>query len=686
MPNKKKVLWHLPYGIVGGVETLYATIIRNMDDEFNHYITCHALIKTWTCTHYTGMATISLFTNAQDLKDVIEGIDPDIIIGTHGLVLYSALDLLQKKYPVIEVVHGSHVWSEHNVHMPKKYTKHIVCVSKSAERVYLENSNFDIPTSIIINGVDPKVFYPRKMFNPSARVIAYFGRFLEEDKKILKILQAFRSLGTQHAKLYLIGGTPYEIVALRRQVVKLGLQDSVKLFEHTSAPEEYYKEVDLVTVRSEAEGYCNVVAEAMASDVPVVCYNFGGILEHVEPGTVAVADTQAMYARLLVEVFKDARLRQRMIEKGRKFVNTIGNAKVTSRQYIGLINTVLAQPDINETIPSLRSAYKKISLPFVGAAMLRYSGHTVGVVNPGWQGIATATAGCTDVVVPWNANPRMLMTNILKHTPRAILFSGGSPGFSETAKLINKSFPSIPIYGYYHGGMSHFSFSGGTYGQGERSAFLEMLALNKSGIYRKIAVSSPGLEELGLQMGYRLQFTGNFFKEARIEQTVDKGAGVQIGNFNRHLDHKHTSIGLAAGMLVPGAHTHILKSSYAVPLIDYSRVTIHDEMSQDVLYKLYSKMDVCLQMSFIETFNISVMEIWSLGVPVIVGPGNHVLYSENSILKRLCLVEDHTNPVVVADRIERVLENRSAVVSLQYQQLSRLNNESKTRWEEFFDG
>ena len=277
------------------------------------------------------------------------------------------------------------------------------------------------------------------------------------------------------------------------------------------------------------------------------------------------------------------------------------------------------------------------------------------------------------------------MKNIIRHKPKHILFSGGCPGFRDTAKKIRSKYPQYPISAFYHGGASHFSFAGGIYGQGERDALLEMINAQKVGIYDKIAVASTGLAEVGKKVGIKMEFTGNVFNlNTNVRKKNTTPGQMNIGNFNRHLDHKHTSIGLAAAMLVPNANIHMLSCSYKLPFIDYSKVTFYREMSQDMLYDLYQKMDVCLQMSFIETFNISVLEMWSLGVPVVLGPGNYIFYRDNVDLRHLAYVPDHTNPVEVAKRIRLCAENREEVVRLQDKELEKLNTGSISRWKEFF--
>lgn len=679
----KKIIWHLPYAIVGGVETLYATILKFMANKpgLEHYVTCHTVIKNWVQVKYKGLAKIFPYSGITDLANAIKTIDPHLVMGTHGMTLYHALEIAGK-YPVIEIVHGSHVWVEHNSKMPKDWTKHIVCVSKSALQTYLISSKVPRDTSIIINGVDTTIFYPRKHFQPVARNIGYFGRFLEEDKHLEKMIDAFRSIGNTPAKLYLIGGSPVDIVRLKRYVKKKSVINPVKFFAHAEEPQKFYEELDMCTVRSQAEGYCNSAAESLASGTPLVCYNFGGILDHVPDGCIVVGKSQAEYASKLLQVFKDDNLRRTMRQKGLEFVKEEGNARIMADRYYELINSYVSPMKT-----------KKVEIPFVGECVVSEAAtdpdtflktkKIVGVFTPYWHGIAKATKMVTNAYVHWDSDYKKIVSRIIKQSPDAVLFSGLPEGFAQAAELLRNKKPHLPIYAYYHGGASHFSFSGGIYGAGERKALEHIIALAHKKVFNKIAVSSPGMEEVGKANNIPFVFCGNLISET-IPGSAAVLPGFHIGNWNRHLDHKHTSIGIAAANLIERAKVHMLECPYRIPFLDYSKVRFYKEMSEQELYQKYRQMSVNLQISFIETFNISVLEMWACGTPVILGPGNYVFIKDDPYLKEMCYVEDHTNPQKVAEAIKIVQYERKNVVSGIKKSLKSLLTETKARWFYFF--
>lgn len=658
----QKIIWHLPFGMIGGTETLYATILKYIG-SYENYITCHESILTWCQEKFEGRAKVRTFTDYNSLATVIDKIKPNLIIGTHGKTLYKALECTKSEYPIIEVVHGSHVWSEHNVNMPKNWTQHVVCVSKSAERTYLANTKENIPTSVIINGVDTEIFQRVQGIRVEAKTIGYIGRFMETDKHITKILDAVKDI--HGARVHLVGGNETEIIRLKHHARFLKMNDRVNLAGHTDRPENHYEHLDLFTVRSEAEGYCNSAAEAMACGVPMVCFNFGGIIEHAPAGAIAVANNQSEYVKKLKEVYNDYDLRSKMVETAYEFITHEGNALVMVEKYRELISKVLS---IEKSILPRNFAVKSVIKRPV-----------VGVCNLSWQGIATATKSVCDVVMGPKKMVGETVKEILSQEPRAVLLSGWCPGFKDIAKMLQGK---VSVYAYYHGGPSHYSFQRGLFGKEESAAFQEIIDLVKLGVIKKIAVSSPGFAEVLKSCGIPAEFCGNLLETHR-ERIGNPLGGIHIGNWNRHHDHKHTTIGLAATQLIKDAEVHCLRGAPRVPGLTV-KVNEYPEMVQHQLEEKYSQMTVNLQMSFIETFNISVMEMWSCGRPVVLGPGNFEMVKDSDLLDHV-MCWDHTNPVALAKTIKHCIAVADHIIPLQFARLKRLNTESGERWARFFE-
>jgi glycosyltransferase involved in cell wall biosynthesis len=92
-----------------------------------------------------------------------------------------------------------------------------------------------------------------------------------------------------HARLMLVGrGLNDENLALKNRLQELGISKNVVLYGESSAIEEVYPAFDVMCSSSVAEGFPNVVAEAMLSELPCVATNTGNTRKLLEGVGVVV--------------------------------------------------------------------------------------------------------------------------------------------------------------------------------------------------------------------------------------------------------------------------------------------------------------------------------------------------------------------------------------------------------------
>lgn len=149
---------------------------------------------------------------------------------------------------------------------------------------------------------------------------------LEWKKGYEYALQAVRLLKDMgiRCEYHIVGGGNYlEAVAFARH--QLGLEDVVDLLG-AQPREEVRKQMlwaDVFLHAAVSEGFCNAVMEAQAMKLPVVCTDADGLLENVadgETGFVVPRRNPKALAEKLALLAKDALLRQRMGEAGRRRV------------------------------------------------------------------------------------------------------------------------------------------------------------------------------------------------------------------------------------------------------------------------------------------------------------------------------------------------------------------------------
>jgi glycosyltransferase involved in cell wall biosynthesis len=140
--------------------------------------------------------------------------------------------------------------------------------------------------SVIQNGVDLGRFRPRaRRAEPNRRIRCLAVSRLVERKGIDDLIRAFALLERGRYELEVVGGGADE-QALRALTTDLGLDDLVQFTGpldrvRTAAR---YRAADIFTLASWEEAFGNAFAEAMASGLPVVGSNIGGIPELVEHG------------------------------------------------------------------------------------------------------------------------------------------------------------------------------------------------------------------------------------------------------------------------------------------------------------------------------------------------------------------------------------------------------------------
>jgi len=172
----------------------------------------------------------------------------------------------------------------------------LIAVSAALKTALVELGAPDDKVTVLRNGVETALFQPpvdraaaRQMLGLTRPTLVSVG-YLIERKGHHRTIEAMQRL-PEFALL--IAGEGPERPNLEAQIVRLGLQDRVRLLgalPHAELP-ALYGAADAMVLASSREGWANVLLESMACGTPVVASNIWGNPEVVrEPAAGVIAD------------------------------------------------------------------------------------------------------------------------------------------------------------------------------------------------------------------------------------------------------------------------------------------------------------------------------------------------------------------------------------------------------------
>jgi glycosyltransferase involved in cell wall biosynthesis len=228
----------------------------------------------------------------------IKKYQPDYVIGSwlypDGIVAADIANQLQ--VPYVLKAHGSdiNVYLDNTMRGEKilqacRQARKIIVVSRALKDILLSRGIDSSQIDVLYNGVDAQLFYPELNQQSSqqsevGKRLLFIGN-LKHDKGVMELLEAFATLADRSHRLTIVGdgvmrGAMQRFVQVQDLTERIHFAGSLP---HTSLP-ALMRAADLLVLPSYREGVPNVILEAMASGLPVVATDVGGIPEIVEPG------------------------------------------------------------------------------------------------------------------------------------------------------------------------------------------------------------------------------------------------------------------------------------------------------------------------------------------------------------------------------------------------------------------
>lgn len=217
----------------------------------------------------------------------------------------------------------------------------VTAVSKWLHDETAKNFETKKDIEVIPNFVDPARFKPNRgslchiFGTPSQPVICHVSNF-RPVKRIMDVLAVFeRVTRVVPSRLVMIGDGP-DRSAAEAFCRDRRLRDRVFFLGNVPNLEEIVGGSDLFLLPSEAESFGMAALEAMASEVPVISTNAGGLPEVVTDGEngylLPVGDVDGMSARA-IEIISDRNLQDRLGRNGREVAETKFNVHKVVPQY-----------------------------------------------------------------------------------------------------------------------------------------------------------------------------------------------------------------------------------------------------------------------------------------------------------------------------------------------------------------
>lgn len=293
-----------------------------------------------------------LFGLWRSLKKLTKKVD---IVHAHWLIPQGLIQSGFKNVPYILTGHGGDVTSlnfEPVSSMKKKAMKRagaITVVSKALKE-YTDRFYPNDKTSIIPMGCDTHAFSPnsrREDFykQNGKKAILFVGR-LAEKKGVTYLIEAMKAI--DGAVLYIAGKGNLE-ESLKKQAVGLGEQVVFLGPKTHSELPQIYASADVFVAPSvtaadgDKEGFGLVIIEAMASGVPVVASNSGGIPDIItdgENGLLCEEKNPSALAGAINRVLSDEGLREKLIKNGYDTAESYSYERIAER-YHKIIEDVL---------------------------------------------------------------------------------------------------------------------------------------------------------------------------------------------------------------------------------------------------------------------------------------------------------------------------------------------------------
>ncbi len=217
----------------------------------------------------------------------------------------------------------------------------------SAARIEVVQNAVSLAWADGVRALDRQAARARLGIASDERVLLAIGR-LSQEKRHIDLIEAHRLLGDKSVRLLLVGDGP------ERANLEAAAGKGVTFSGQIQDTSVYYAACDVMVLPSLTEGSPNVLLEAMATGVPSVATQVGGIPEIVKDGESALLvppSDPAALAQAIRTLLGDAELRARLVVNARSAIEARHTPETRAQELISRYRSVLA--DATQPIAAL---------------------------------------------------------------------------------------------------------------------------------------------------------------------------------------------------------------------------------------------------------------------------------------------------------------------------------------------
>lgn len=264
---------------------------------------------------------------------IMKSFKPDVLHAHMSGVVYSLPWLLTHRCKMVVTAHTTP-----NLAFNPRVTKilkilarlgKVVMVGVSEENANLMRSYYqlsDDQVKWVNNGIDVSRYYKKDHSNIT---FVHIGR-LDENKNQQLIINCFAKVYELHpdARLILCGDGPTR-EKLEDMVQAVGLHEVVQFTGNVSNVQDYLAISDIYLQSSHREGLPLSVVEAMASALPVISTNVGGMKNIVKDNGFLIEDNnEKSYMDAMIKLYENVNLRNSMGLRSREMTSSFSSASM----------------------------------------------------------------------------------------------------------------------------------------------------------------------------------------------------------------------------------------------------------------------------------------------------------------------------------------------------------------------